>query len=269
MPTLRLKFANSKPMNGLILTGSVGEHGTNKPHDTALIQVLLKTARAQGALDPLYTGKIDGQSGPKTIAAIRRYKNPENRQNLVGRSGLLDLGSHEVRELARHHRQHVLVMEGTATPYVAPRVTEATLKARIAKLDWLEPGFRDDLAEFAHQVTRETGMIITFRPLSGTPQPQCETRAEMVVVELNWIRPDGGVQQVMLNGLAHYPAGQALIRALHEFTGQFTQTLQADASPLRLILSQSAARYQQRLRDNPRLASVWVENPMKRRKSVV
>jgi hypothetical protein len=140
-------------------------------------------------------------------------------------------------------------------------VTEAALKARVTKLDWLAPGFRDDLAAFALQSALETGVVFSFRPVPGTPQPQCETRAEMVVAALNWIRPDGGEQQVQANGLAHYPAGQALVRALHGFTGQFTQTLQADASPLRLILSQSHGRAQQRLRDNPRLASVWVKNP--------
>ena len=75
IPTFRPKFANSKPLGShTYITSSMGEHGQHKLHDTTLVQTLLKSAHAPGALDPLYRGRSDGRVGTLTIAAIKAIR---------------------------------------------------------------------------------------------------------------------------------------------------------------------------------------------------
>lgn len=65
-------FDTPRPMV-LSTEGSVGEGGKNRPDDVRLVQSLLNRVPAVsgGSAAPL---AVDGLSGPKTIAAIRRYQ---------------------------------------------------------------------------------------------------------------------------------------------------------------------------------------------------
>jgi peptidoglycan L-alanyl-D-glutamate endopeptidase CwlK len=66
----------------MLLRGSVGERGKNRPDDVELVQTLLKKVGA-------YTGKVDQLCGPETIAAILSFqrtimKKPDGRVDPTG-----------------------------------------------------------------------------------------------------------------------------------------------------------------------------------------
>jgi hypothetical protein len=136
MPTFYKKFANSKPMPlNPYLTAGVGEHVGASRHDTALVQTLLKALVAPGSLNPMYAGRIDGQIGPKTLAAIRGFQAAEGGQLSFDRPGFFHPAGNGIKALVAKYPKHVLVMETTFSPYLVPRAREAQVRGRIDKLD--------------------------------------------------------------------------------------------------------------------------------------
>jgi len=233
MPTFRLKFANSKPLNNhTFMTGnSVGKNGQNLVHDVTLVQTLLKLQKAPGTQQPYYQGNIDGRVGPKTLAGIRAFKFQVTNHTNIPQPELLARGNTEMRLLANPVQKHVLVPEGTAAPYLLTKRTEAQVRGTIDKLDWAEPTFRKDLADFAAGVRDETGIVVSARPVSGTQQPQCETDAEIFVAELTWIDPTGREQRVQDGDLNQFKGRDKFMDSLVNFANQLPQQFSVAGTP--------------------------------------
>lgn len=257
MPTFPAKFASSAPSRPH-LTAPVGQGGVNTPHDTALVQAMLKGLN-QNRFDP---GRIDGKVGPKTLGAMRAFLAegaPTHNNTTPAR---LSVNGEGLRKLARQYNKHVVVTQGTAAPYLAPRVSESELSQRISKLDWAEPLFRKDLADFATDVLRAAHISLTFRPEAGTQRPNCETSAEPVIANLIWIQPSGQEAQFLDGNFGSFPTATSIVREIQKFAQQFELSFKVERSHRALILRQSSFRWQERVRKSPLLESVWVDNPV-------
>jgi hypothetical protein len=54
-------------MNSMQILDSVGNEGKNRNNDTAIVQSLLNSKG-------FYTGRVDGECGPRTVASIRKFQ---------------------------------------------------------------------------------------------------------------------------------------------------------------------------------------------------
>lgn len=265
MPTFRAKFATSKPEKaGPHITAGVGEGARSTPHDTALVQTMLK-----GVTQKYYSGRIDGKVGPKTLAAIRAFQTSHVKVQSNDRPGLLDPRGMGVRTLAQMYAKHIVVIEGTTSPYLVPVGRDAKVRGWIAQLDWAEPMFRKDLEAFALALTGETAIGLSFRPLPSVPHPSCETAAEAVFADFTWINQEGWEVRAQGHALTGFAGAQQLERALHAFARQFELFFKVAGKTWPLTVEQSPVRYQERVRQNPRLDSVWVENPIKKQELIL
>lgn len=266
MPTFQPKFATSKPDRvDPHITAGVGEGACSTPHDTALIQTMLK-----GVPQKYYSGRIDGKVGPKTLAAIRAFQaNHVKVQSNDDRPGVFDPRGMGVRTLARMYVKHIVVMEGLATPYLVPVGRDAKVRGWIAQLDWTEPVFRKDLEVFALALTGETAIGLSFRPLPGVPHPSCETAAEAVFSDFTWINQEGWEVRAQGHSLTGFSGAQQLQQALHAFARQFELFFKVAGKTWPLTLAQSPVRWQERVRKSPLLNSVWVENPVDKQELIL
>jgi len=81
--------------------------------------------------------------------------------------------------------------------------------------------------------------------------------------------PEGRDRHYQGDSLAHYPAGKELVHWLTDYVQQFELFFTVDATSLQIYLEQSHIRFQERVRKNPMLDSVWVENPADRQELVL
>jgi hypothetical protein len=120
----------------------------------------------------------------------------------IDRAGYFHPASNGIKKLAERYRIHALVLEGTVVPYLVARLTDVQLRGWVNKLDWLEPMFQKDQAEFVMTAHNETGIGMTARPLPGTQQPHCETEAEVIMADLIRLHPNGREERMQNGDLA-------------------------------------------------------------------
>jgi hypothetical protein len=262
MPTFQLKFASSKPRDNFsFLTGAVGERGANQPHDLALVQTMLKALRAGRTGQPFYAGRIDGRTGPKTVAAIGAFKSEVTGGQKLPDPGTFDKNSNQFRQLVQRYNKHVRIASGTAIPLMGAPVQESDLRNRIERLEWAEPMFRKDLAEFAVEVLHATGFEIGFQPPQSGQTAYCQTDAEVVFAPFVWLTPDGYEQRVNNGDLGSSPATRTLVAPFQNFARQFELFFSVGAGNQAMTLSQSRIRMSERARAHPWLDSIWVKHP--------
>src|SRR5262245_50802797 len=74
-----------------VLSGTVGEAGTNARHDAALVQALLVLSKRPQFLDakrPAYLGAIDGDFGNNSKRALRQFQDDQVFVSSDGRTSI-------------------------------------------------------------------------------------------------------------------------------------------------------------------------------------
>lgn len=148
-----IAFATTNPAR---LTGTVGKNGMNRPHDVALVQVLLGETREKGAqtyLKDYVTGKLD----PYTLDALGRFciacgeRNP-NRN--IGDGGPV------FQRLASG--KSFAVAQNTITPYQVKRAVPPA-QIRLGPKITLTNDETQKLQQIAKDMARTWGLAFSLR----------------------------------------------------------------------------------------------------------
>ena len=108
----------------LPLKFNVGRRFANQREDVTLVQMALATAKQRPGSNPLYSGRIDGQFGPKTEAATRAFQTTQNEQqngeicvNAPGHRKLEEVVKRELQTKPKPPKAH-LTFNGTRLCWV-------------------------------------------------------------------------------------------------------------------------------------------------------
>lgn len=157
------------------LSGTVGEHGANTRHDTALLQAILVLTRRPANLDPQrskYLAAIDGDCGERTKGAIRQFQYDQvfvapgggRSQAVPGvTAGLIspnDVTWKKMTAAVPDGFTDLRVLNASKTVYVA--ATQAQRNARIADVGRLtfQPIFRRNVIALINGIYDRHGVAI-------------------------------------------------------------------------------------------------------------
>jgi len=157
------------------LSGSVGEHGANARHDSALVQAILVLTRRPGNLDPQrskYLAAIDGDCGDRTKGAIRQFQYdqvfvaPGGGQSravpgvIAGLVSPNDVTWEKMTAAVPSEFSDLRVLNDSKTVYVA--ATPAQRNARIGEVGRLtfQPTFRGSVVALINRIYDRHGVAI-------------------------------------------------------------------------------------------------------------
>jgi hypothetical protein len=162
------------------LTGSVGQGGTNRRHDVALVEVLLNLARRPATLDltrARYLGNTDGVADAALVAAIRRFQDD---QTLLARarngaprlqptaaanaSGVITAGDASWTSLVAAVPAEygaLRVLDGSKIVYVADPIARRTANVQRAAALSFAPVFAGRVRDLIQRIHARHGIAIS------------------------------------------------------------------------------------------------------------
>jgi hypothetical protein len=219
------------------ITASVGDGATNKTHDVALIQAMLRIVKnAKGS--PYLTGNYDGSYGGHTKDAIVAFQKDNSKVIQAGqqgkeKEGVVDLGGTTLATLAgalpaTHKELHIIA--NTKTVYLEAAKADATSSANAIRADAeFEPTFKARLASLVDTMYADHKIVLWITP-TGRRRTFAQQAAEVKTFAgpgesnhnfgrasdigfkgFHWIQGDGTIQKDAdwLNALEGVSAAKA------------------------------------------------------------
>lgn len=203
------------------ITASVGESATNKTHDVAMVQAMLRIVKNAKAV-PYLSGSYDGSYGGQTKQAIVNFQSDNAKTIQCGQAGkeklgVIDAGAMTVKQLtaalpASHAALRIIA--NTKTVYIEGTQAEATAStAEIRANAEYEATFRDRLARLvdtvyaSHKIVLKvtaTGWRRTFpqqavakhtRAGPGESNHNFGRASDIGFRGFKWVRGDGTIKQ--------------------------------------------------------------------------
>jgi len=153
------------------ITDSVGETGTNKTHDVALVQAMLKTIKnAKGA--SYLTTNYDGVYGKNTKAAIIAFQTDNKTTSATGdTAGLVKTGGATItklNDLLPADRKTMRIVDGMKTVYLEGDAAVAKAKADAVAADAeLDAAFRTKISQLVNSMFATHKIVLSIAPQGG------------------------------------------------------------------------------------------------------
>jgi hypothetical protein len=219
------------------LTGSVGEAATNKTHDVALVQAMLRVVKNAKGTSYL-TSNYDGVYGKHTKGAIIAFQNDNSKTIAAGtkgkeKLGVVDAGKATISTLSAAlpaSHANMRIIPNTKTVYLEDTKANCTTSAHSIRADTqFENTFKTRLANLVDAMFKTHKIVLWVTP-TGRRRTFAQQAAEVHTnagpgesnhnfgrasdigfKNLKWIRADGTIKtdSWWLNALEHANAAKA------------------------------------------------------------
>jgi hypothetical protein len=203
------------------ITASVGDGATNKTHDVALVQAMLRIIKTDKGV-PFFGSAYDGSYGATTKAAIVAFQTANAKTIQAGEKakeklGVIDAGATTIKTLAgalpaTHSTMRIIA--DTKTVYLEGAKADAGASAAAIRADAeFEATFKDRLARLVDTMYANHKIVLKLTPTGrrrNFAQQAAETATKAGPGESNhnfgrasdigfkgfkWIQGDGGIKQ--------------------------------------------------------------------------